>query len=208
MMSSLTHTPAKWISVVFHPLWIPSYAFVLIAHTGDPSLLRIPLHLRGYLTGIVLVTSGIIPALLMWLMVRLKMISTLDLPIRQERTLPILITAVFFYLTFFLLNQLGVAPIFGFYMLGATTLAILCLFINLWWKISLHLTAFGGFFGALIGISILIDDHFIWLTIIVALVSGLVAVSRLKMRSHNLQQVYAGFIVGTLIMYLLFEFVG
>lgn len=204
-MADYAEKIAKVISVLFHPLWIPTYAFIAVVFFGDPLQLRIPVHAIGWLTLLVFIVSGIIPTFLMVIMYRLKLISSLSMSMKDERSLPILLTAVFFYLTYYLLRKLDVAPVFGFYMLGATSLAIVCMFINLWWKVSLHLTAFGGFFGALIGLAILFDSHFIVLAVVVSLMAGLVGYSRLKLAAHQPSQIYAGFILGSSMMYLLFS---
>lgn len=204
-MASLTHTFAKVISAVFHPLWVPAFAFMSVAWLGDPLQLRIPVHAIHWLGLLVLIISGLIPAVIMVMMLRLKLISSLSMPDKEERTFPILLTAVFFYLTYYVLSKLEVAPVFGFYMLGATTLAIVCMFINYWWKISLHMTAYGGFTGALLGMGILFDEHYIFIAIPVILIAGLVGYSRLRLSAHQPMQVYAGFLLGWLTMFLLFE---
>ena len=60
----------------------------------------------------------------------------------------------------------------------------------------------GGLIGALIGISQRFQyDHFIMISIII-LFAGFIGYARLKTNSHNFQQVYAGFIIGLIIEWM------
>lgn len=65
----------------------------------------------------------------------------------------------------------------------------------------------GSFFGMLLGISILFGAQYIWFAIVAALLSGIIAVSRLRLGTHKPIQIYAGFVLGAALMFLLFEFV-
>ncbi|MDP2235765.1 MAG: hypothetical protein Q8J88_04955 [Bacteroidales bacterium] len=205
MANKTVNTFPKTISVIFHPLLIPTWAFLIVMAQGNLYFFQIPAHAKWLVAAMVFTISGAVPAMIILLMYRLKMISALSIPIKEERAAPIIITALFFYLTYYLLKQLQIAPIFGFYMLGATTLAILSLFINLWWKISLHLTAMGGLVGAFVGLSLLVHENYLTTVISAVLLAGIVAYSRLKLSAHNPLQVYAGFITGFGLMYFLVE---
>lgn len=205
MVKNSVNTFPKIISVVFHPLLIPTWAFLVVMLQGNLYFFQIPPHAKWYVASMIFTVSGAVPAMIILLMYRLKMISALSIPNKDERSAPIIITALFFYLTYYLLNKLAIVPIFGFYMLGATTLAILSLFINLWWKISLHLTAMGGLTGAFVGLSLLVHDNYLTTVIWAVLIAGTVAYSRLKLSAHKPSQVYAGFLTGFGLMYFLFE---
>lgn len=65
----------------------------------------------------------------------------------------------------------------------------------------------GSFFGMLLGISMLFDSQYIWFAIVAALLSGIIGVSRLRLSTHKPSQIYAGFVLGAGLMFLLFEFV-
>ena len=198
---------SRLVSVVFHPVWMPTFGFFLFVSFGDPFVIRVPLHAANYLLLMVFLISGLIPALSILLMVRAGIVQTILITTRNERLLPILLAAVSNYMTYFALKKLGVAPVFGYYMIGACILAVLSFFINTKWKISLHMIAHGGFFGAMTGLSMVIDDRFIYAAILSALLSGIVACCRLRLAAHNQAQIYSGFILGASTMVLLFSLI-
>ena len=99
-----------------------------------------------------------------------------------------------------MLSKLQIAPVFSYFMIGATLLLIITLVINLFWKISSHMVAMGAVMGAVTGISLLLAINLKLLIIMIILVSGLVAYSRLKLNAHFPVQVYAGFMLGVVVM--------
>lgn len=129
------------------------------------------------------------------------------MPERQERVMPLMMVAAFFYLTYYLLKQSDQNTIITLFMIGATMLVLLCLIINYFTKISIHATSWGGFLGALLGFSLRFQvDLVVWI-LIVLFVSGMVGTARLLLRVHTPGQVYNGFILGIVSQMLLFYFV-
>ncbi|MBE9480240.1 MAG: hypothetical protein IMY69_00935 [Bacteroidetes bacterium] len=123
---------------------------------------------------------------------------------KEERTLPYLMTIIFYYLASYLLKQLQISPIFYYFILGATFLIIITLIINFFWKISIHMIGIGGMLGTLIGLSFLWMIDIPFLIILLILCSGITGFARLKLNAHNPVQVYTGFVIGTSFMLLLF----
>lgn len=207
MTDKVEHFLAHFFSVFMHPLLIPGWTFLVLMSTGNFMSLQIPFPMRWTLTGIIFTTTFFIPALMILLMWRFKMISSLRMPLRSERMAPLVITAVFFYLTYYLLKQINLAPLFYFYMLGATTLAIFGLLITMWWKISLHMIALGGISGAFAALALLSRGEYVSALLILLIISGLTASSRLKLHAHTPGEIYAGYAVGALTMFSLFTLV-
>jgi hypothetical protein len=198
------YTIAKVVSLITFPLLIPFYTYVVLITHFSHIVLQIPHELRWKLAWLILLTSFVLPSLIMVLMYRLKFISSLAMEKRAERPGPILVTALFFYLTYYLLRQINVAPIFYYYMLGATALSMVCLGINFVFKISLHMVGWGGLTGMLIGLSYLMQVSLLPLISIAILLSGVTAWARLRLSAHSDGEVYTGFLTGTLFMLLLF----
>lgn len=192
--------PAHIVSLLLHPLLIPTYTYLALTTQLSLVDLQIPLEMRWTLAGLIFMTTFMFPALIMLVMLKLKVITSLEVPIRSERPLPILITAVFFYLTYYLLRHLDVAPLFYYYMLGATALAMVSFVINFAFKISIHLIVIGGSVGAFIGMAFLLQTPLIETIIIAILLSGLVAYARLRLEVHSKGEVNTGFFTGLLFM--------
>jgi len=119
---------------------------------------------------------------------------------REERTLPYMVTTVFFYITYYFLKNLQISPVYSYFMAGATFLVIFVLVINLFWKISGHMISIGSVLGAIVGLSVLMQMNLNLIIIISILFAGLIAYSRLKLGAHTPTQVYAGYGLGILVM--------
>lgn len=125
---------------------------------------------------------------------------------RDERTFPLIITAIFYFLAFHLIRQLQIHDIFNRMFLGSAILVIFGLIINLRWKISAHMIGIGGLLGGLVGISQIVLTDVAMLVIITTLLCGLVGYARLKLNAHTQAQVYAGFLLGFGVMlYILIQ---
>ncbi len=191
---------AKVISVIFHPLLIPTYALALLLNINTHFTLVLPENYRYLTILFVFLTSFAMPALIMLILLKIGTIKSLQMETRQERVIPLFVVAVFFYGTYFLLKQ---GPYFAFYnifLLGATLLVIISLFINYFIKISIHMVALGGLFGTFVGFTLALQLELRFLLTMIIIVSGFVGFARLKLKAHSEGQVYGGFALGAIFM--------
>jgi hypothetical protein len=196
---------AKIISYIFHPLIMPTVGIWLILHTNTYMAYAVSDPTKWFITLIIFMATFVLPALCAAYLLHSGLISSMHMPSAQERRLPFLLTAIIYYLTYYLIKQLPILitvaefslpSIIYFIILGATFSVLLALIINFKWKISVHMIGIGGLVGTLLGISLKYSTDlkiFICASIIVA---GLIGSSRLKLKAHRLSQVYAGFFVG------------
>ena len=199
--------PAKVISVLFHPLLVPTYALLLFINLNTHFVLAMPMQVRYLMTLLVFLTTFMLPALILLILRKFDVVKSMEMPERQERALPLIIVSAFFYLTYYLLKQMEQNSIITLFMIGATMLILLCLIINYFIKISLHATSWGGFLGALMGYSLNARvDVMLWLYAII-LITGIVATARLILKAHTPAQVYGGFLLGCLSQLILFYYV-
>lgn len=197
---------AKYISFIFHPLLIPTYTILILFNLQYFFLFIIPLRAKMYLLTIVIGFTFIIPAFVNFLLLKLSVIKTYQLEIKNERAIPMLITAIFYYMTYYLFKTLNLPPLIYNFLLMSTTLIIIALLINMFWKISLHTIGMGALLGILLGIYIKLNlDTRIWLLIAI-LVSGMIGTARLMISSHTQAQVYTGFFVGFAVMFGFYYF--
>lgn len=191
---------AKTISFLFHPLLIPTYAYMILLHLKVYFSMIIPSPQKWLIISLIFITTFLFPAILSLFMVKRRLVRTIHMEVREDRTLPYMVTVLFFYLTYYLLNRLQISPVFSYFMAGATFLAIVTLLINLFWKISSHMIAIGSLFGAVIGLALLMGLNLNVLIIMLVVFSGLVGFARLRLDAHSPAQVYAGFFMGMVFM--------
>jgi membrane-associated phospholipid phosphatase len=94
------------------------------------------------------------------------------------------------------MNAIHIPHVISGILLAALSIQIVCAIINVWWKISTHSAAIGGFAGALIAYSFKWSFNPVWWLCLILIVAGLVGTSRMILRQHTLGQVVGGFGVG------------
>ncbi len=199
---------SKTLSVVFHPLLIPTYTLLIIFNLNVFFSMIIPQAAKWQILGMIFLITFIFPLFMVILFQRIGIIKSLYMKTKEERTLPYLMTIIFYYLASYLLKQLQISPIFYYFILGSTFLIIITLIINFFWKISIHMIGIGGMFGTLMGLSFLFMIDIPFLIILLVLCSGITGFARLKLNAHNPAQIYSGFLLGTSFMLLLFLVIG
>ncbi len=197
---------AQFISVVFHPLLIPSYVLLLLFQIRVHFIMILPQDYRYLLLLIVVLSTCVMPALIMFILLKLKYVKSLQMESRQERIAPLVIMAIFFYGTHYLLKQSPYNSIFNLFMLGATMLVLISLLLNYLTKISIHMVAIGGMLGTFIGFSLAFQYPMHTMLYAMIIVAGATAYARLKLGAHAPYQVYGGFLLGSVSMSLLILF--
>lgn len=194
---------AKIISFVFHPLFLPTYLIASLIYMNAFFALVIPGDARLKIILLVFMTSALFPMMVLFGMYRFRLVTSMRMDSREERLYPYVATAIFFFLTYYLVWKANLSPVFYYCLLGASILALLTLLINFRWKISAHTVSMGGVIGAFFGLqSVLLIDMLPQISISI-LIAGLVGYARLKAAKHTQAQVYAGYLIGFVVLYLL-----
>ena len=213
---------AQIISVICHPLLMLTYMLGLL------------LIVNAYMFGInsasegklllvrVFATTFILPAFAIFLMYRLKLISSVNMTDKQERIGPFIATGIFYLWAFrSILNDSNMPSAFLIAALGTTIGLFACFLINLFFKISLHATGAGGFVGMVLITTWLYDrgPFLMWLpfagvctvsintVLLVSIVlAGAVGTARLVLGAHTSKELYAGFLLGLVSQYIALQF--
>lgn len=195
---------ARIISYVFHPLLMPTYAIYILLNIHTYFAMIIPEEVKWKLLGMIFLVTFIFPLIMSYLFLRVKVIKSIEMKSQEERVFPLIVTAMFFYLNYYLLNDLDISPLYSFFAIGATGLVVVTLIINFFWKISMHMIALGGLFGTLLGISLEFYANIPLLIFASIFVGGLTGFARLRLTAHAPAQIYTGFLSGAILMLALF----
>ncbi len=190
--------PSKIISVVLHPIFIPILmlylSLKLIPHIGFAIA-----HYLNFIYLILIFSTIILPLISVFFLIKTKLISSLEMDDYKERSVPILITAVWMSYGYYkLADVLALSPFLKAELLGAIIILITAAVISKYWKISLHMLGIGGGVGVLFGLNILFGGLLKAVSVFI-LLAGILGVIRLNQKAHNHSQVYAGFLIGFLI---------
>jgi len=148
----MTHF-AKIVSIVFHPLLMPTLGFFIILDSSMYLSSSInPLTTKiTYAT--IFIFTCVLPFINVWFLVNKGYAKDIYLRTRKERKLPYLFSVVYYLILYYFLKPINLPPAIYLMVLGTTIAAIITLLINLRWKISAHMVGIGGVLGAVIGIS-------------------------------------------------------
>ncbi len=174
---------ARVISMIFTPFSIPFMAFLILFVF---SYLRImPLQYKLIVLGVVYCFTILMPTLTIFLFRKINGFTPEDLTERKRRYVPFILTItsyVFWYMTGIIFASLIVM--------------IICVIVNLKWKLSEHMAGAGAIIGGLVAFSALFGYNPVgWLCIFI-LVAGVLGTARIILQHHTLGEVMGGFAVG------------
>lgn len=191
---------ASLISWILHPMLMPTYALLLIFTQDAFFVLLLPERVKLILTGLVIANTLLLPLIFIWMMKKRGIISSYQMPERGERNFPFAVTGLFYFATWYMMNNLGLPGMYYLFVIGGAALIIITLIINLFWKISIHAVGIGGLTGGFTGLNYQMAIDSTLLILVLIILSGLVGFARLKLNTHNQAQVYVGFAVGAAVM--------
>ena len=185
---------AKIISIIFNPFIIPSLGILLIFCSGT-YISAIPFEAKRLIFALIFAGTFLIPLSFLPLMVYLKLIDDINISDKKQRLLPLIITGIIYFTTFYLIRRMPI-PFINVFLLGSTICIAINALIVSWWKISSHLMGVGGLVALAIGLIFRLHAHMPFLLICCVLIAGLVGFARLQLKAHTPAQVYVGFFVG------------
>tara|TARA_Y100000588_G_scaffold275462_1_gene291721 strand:- start:118 stop:726 length:609 start_codon:yes stop_codon:yes gene_type:complete len=193
----------KIISTIFHPVFMPTILFYLtltfvpnIALSAESDLNFI------YLT--LLLTTIILPIVTVFFLIKLRVLSSLEMSIRKERPIPLFITTIWMGLGYYILQENDhLHQILKGELLGTIIIILFASAVSKYWKISLHMLGIGGVVGALLMLWLIYSTAL--LTIIIASVSLalILGFARLKEKAHTHKEIYVGFLSGAFIQIII-----
>jgi len=193
---------ARWISILFDSsiLSLPIFLAFGYASARDPSTGS------GQASGLLwaaltlLIVTGI-PLAYLRMGIQRGWVSDMELSRREERPRFILVSLSSDVLALLVLHLFGGPHLLTVIVLTYFCLAIVMFSISSFWKISMHMAGVGGFSTALVFV---FGAPALW----AFLSLPLVAWARLRRRKHDIPQLIAGALAGTLVTLFVFGWLG
>ncbi|MGQ7869750.1 phosphatase PAP2 family protein [Sunxiuqinia sp. sy24] len=195
---------AQFLSLLFHPLLIPTYGFLLLMNSGF-YFSMLTFDAKKLILLIVFMSTLLFPLLSLGILSLNKRFN-IKMDKSTDRVIPLLLTVIYYYLGYFYLGKLQVYPIYRIFLLSSILIIILLLLISMKWKISNHMAGIGGLIGAVLALSFRLGMNSSLLLIGLICTAGLIGSSRLLLKRHDPLQIYAGFFLGFAINYLVIIF--
>lgn len=194
------------LSGLFHPLVITVYAFLFINILNPYQFIHLNQKDIVQLFVTLLTNTLVFPLITVIIMSRLGFISSLEMNDRQERIIPYIGMSLFYFWTYLVVKQLGVGSYFTHVMLGISLSVFAAFFFNLFYKVSIHAIAMGGFVGIALSLAIISSHNLLTPLMLVIVCAGAVGSARMYLGSHNSAQVYSGYMLGLLAQLVSFTF--
>lgn len=193
--------PAKVLAYLFHPLLIPLWSIILIFNSGS-YISHVPWEVKRAIYLIIAFTSVMMPLLSYGIFYYQKMIRSFDLKEPKQRIFILIIASFYNFITWYLLNRLPISQHIQNFILFYAILSLVFTIIAFRWNISMALGSLGAMCGLVLAFAIRTQIDLSPVFSSVVLISGLVAYGKLKFDLNRPAQLYLGFILGFVIMFV------
>ncbi|MCD8317338.1 MAG: hypothetical protein LUC45_00080 [Paraprevotella sp.] len=187
---------SRLLSAVFRLYYMPIVGFVaLFTFT---SLRLLPWFYKLTVLCMVYVFTIFLPRLCILVWRKLNGWGLIQLRVREYRAVPYILFILSYLAFLVLMFRLHMPRYICGILVSALLIQMVCVTVNVWWKISMHSAGAGGVIGALLAYSFLFDFNPVgWLCAMI-LIAGAVGSARMLLRQHSLEQIIVGTLVGVI----------
>lgn len=182
------------LSVLFHPLLVPLYAYVLLFSFTYLNIM--PFQYVAFVLSIVTTFTLVSPLLFIGFYKWLNKCSLKELSTRSRRFIPYLLTLMSYITCLITMYRMHFPHYFSGIIMGISICIVVCMLLNIRWRVSIHLAGCGMFIGGLLSYSLLFYFNPVWWLCGFILLSGIQGTARISFHQHTLLEVILGFIAG------------
>ena len=192
----------KFISTILHPIVLPTLGvflyFVFVSQSFDKRLQLIVL-------GLVFALTYVVPVLLLLFLRNFGFIKDFQVSTIKERRFPVIFMILLLYFLGNTIIQIPTIRNLGILFYG-TSLSLICIYIlfSVKLKSSLHLVSMGNMIGFFLIMTNINSLSMLPIIILLILLSGILASSRLYLKAHTPVELLIGFFLGIVCQFILF----
>ncbi|MBC7382107.1 MAG: hypothetical protein H7296_03825 [Bacteroidia bacterium] len=194
-------------SVVFHPVFVNLLNLWLLFALFPPLSHGIPQKRQLFYISFIFISTSIIPLIMVFVLRFTSRINSVMLHQKKDRFIPYLITLlmyIFNYYNFYSYNsKYSTHPLIISYVIACAAIVGLVMAINFFSKISIHTATLGALAGLITVAGRYSEIDIRLLLMLIFIISGCVASSRIFLNAHQNMQVYSGFLLGFLLMFFM-----
>lgn len=194
---------ARFFSILFHPILIPLYSLLIIGYFFPYRYHYVAEKTWNLTIGIILFMTMIMPALVVFIMKKIKIVDDYDISSQKQRIFPYLIFFFFYLMTFLTVRpKINASLVFmedsliASVILGATISLCLSFFLNNFLKVSVHAMGVTNLFMVISLLSRNTHQVTFFLILVGILAIGFTGASRIYLRAHTPREVYYGIFCG------------
>jgi hypothetical protein len=197
IQNSFLRLLAQFISVLFHPLFLPTYVMAFMLYIHPFAFAGLVEKFKIFKLISVFFSSAFLPAFSVFLMRRLGFIESMMLRTQKDRIIPYVTSMIFFFWIWYVSkNQPENPPALTAFLLATFIANIAALMANIYFKISMHAIAVGALFVFFFWLSFTSAFSLTFYLSIATIVTGVVCTSRFIVSDHSTVEIYSGLLVG------------
>ena len=192
----------KFISTILHPIVLPTLGvflyFVFVSQSFEKRLQLIVL-------GLVFALTYVVPVLLLLFLRNFGFIKDFQVSTIKERRFPVIFMILLLYFLGNTIIQIPTIRNLGILFYG-TSLSLTCIYLlfSVKLKSSLHLVSMGNMIGFFLIMTNINSLSMLPIIILLILLSGILASSRLYLKAHTPIELLIGFSLGIVCQFILF----
>ena len=192
----------KFISTILHPIVLPTLGvflyFVFVSQSFEKRLQLIVL-------GLVFALTYVVPVLLLLFLRNFGFIKDFQVSTIKERRFPVIFMIFLLYFLGNTIIQIPTIRNLGILFYG-TSLSLTCIYVlfSVKLKSSLHLVSMGNMIGFFLIMTNINRLSMLPIIILLVLLSGILASSRLYLKAHTPVELLIGFSLGIVCQFILF----
>ena len=192
----------KFISTILHPIVLPTLGvflyFVFVSQSFEKRLQLIVL-------GLVFALTYVVPVLLLLFLRNFGFIKDFQVSTIKERRFPVIFMIFLLYFLGNTIIQIPTIRNLGILFYG-TSLSLTCIYVlfSVKLKSSLHLVSMGNMIGFFLIMTNINSLSMLPIIILLVLLSGILASSRLYLKAHTPVELLIGFSLGIVCQFILF----
>jgi len=192
----------KFISTILHPIVLPTLGvflyFVFVSQSFEKRLQLIVL-------GLVFALTYVVPVLLLLFLRNFGFIKDFQVSTIKERRFPVIFMISLLYFLGNTIIQIPTIRNLGILFYG-TSLSLTCIYVlfSVKLKSSLHLVSMGNMIGFFLIMTNINSLSMLPIIILLILLSGILASSRLYLKAHTPVELLIGFSLGIVCQFILF----
>ncbi len=190
---------AVFLSYVFHPIFIPLYVLWFLIYVHPSAFVGFSPEAKLQTIVIIILNLIVYPVVTVLLLKALGFIDSFFLRTQKDRIIPYIATGIFFFWTYTVFKQQNqYPPILTSFLFGIFLASSAALLANIYFKVSMHAIALGGWLGIFFLLLMQSDMLMTWPISMVLVITGLVCSARLYLGSHVPKDIYLGCLIGLL----------
>ena len=192
----------KFISTILHPTVLPTLVTFLYFMFVTQYLEK---RIQLIVLGLIFTLTYILPVLLLFFLKNFGFIKDFQVATIKERRVPVIFMILILYFLGNTIIQIPMIRNLGILFYG-TSLSLICIYILFSTKLksSLHLVSMGNMLGFFLIMTNINNLSIPFVIILLILLSGILASSRLYLKAHTPKELLVGFFLGFISQFILF----